>query len=179
MQDQIAKTKERLHELAADILSASYGRDQSIQEWGGADVMITAHAPQSRGGGFYAEPRYVVTPHAKSLSKLFYDLRDAFGGLLDGCSKIEFYGRLALAALNYQEDLRGKPEDSAELLKAVLHEAFAMLAQMEQGNFELLEVAPSGVIWADLVDRAERSGYIGIEATRDFFAEMERQHRDA
>jgi hypothetical protein len=179
MQDQIAKTKKRLNELADEILSSHYGRDRSIQEWGGADVVITSHAPQPRGGGFYAEPRYVVTPHAKPLSKLFYDLRDAFGGLLDSCSKIEFYGRLALAALNYQEDLCGKPEDTAELLKAVLYEAFAMLAQMEQGNFEFLEVAPGGVVWADLVDRAERGGYLGIEATRDFFAEMERQHRGA
>jgi hypothetical protein len=179
MQDQITKTKKRLHELAAEILSPSYSRDRSVQEWGGADVMITSHAPQAAGGGFYPEPRHVVTPHAKPLSKLFYNLRDAFGGLLDSCSKIEFYGRLALAALNYQEDLRGKPENTVELLKAVLHEAFAMLAQMEQGHFEFLEMAPGGVIWADLVDRAERNGYLGIEATHNFFAAMERQHRDA
>ena len=31
--------------------------------------------------------------------------------------------------------------------------------------------------WEDLVDRAERSGYIGIEDTRDFFAEMEKGER--
>lgn len=135
MQAQIARTKKRLNELAYEILSPNYGRAPSIREWGGADVAITS--PQSRGIGecFYPEPRYVITPNAKPLSRLFYDLRDAFHELLDCSSKIEFYGRLAMAALNYQEGLHGEPEDTNELLNAVFQESHEILAQMEQGSF--------------------------------------------
>jgi hypothetical protein len=59
------------------------------------------------------------------------------------------------AALNYQEGLHGKLEDATELLKAVLHEAEVMLAEMEQRDFQVLDVAPGGVIWANLVNRKE------------------------
>jgi hypothetical protein len=135
MQEQIARTRKRLNELADEIFSQNYGRDQSIREWGGADVVITSPQLRPRGECFYPEPRYVVTPNAKPLSRLFYDLRDAFRELLDCSSKIEFYGRLAMAALNYQEGLRGEPEDTTELLNAVLQEAQVMLVQMEQGSF--------------------------------------------
>lgn len=156
MQDQIAKTKKRLNDLADEILSLNYGLARSIREWGGADVGITSRPPKPWDEeSFYPKPRYVVTPNAKPLSKLFYDLRDAFREMLDSCSKIEFYGRLAMAALNYQGGLQGKPEDTTELLKAVFHEAQAMLVEMEQRNFQVLEVAPGGAIWADLVDREE------------------------
>lgn len=135
MQDQIARTKKRLNELADEILSPNYGRAPSIREWGGADVVITSPQPRPIGECFYPEPRYVVTPNAKPLSKLFYDLRDAFHELLGCSSKVEFYGCLAMAALIYQEGLRGKPEDTTELLNSVFQEAHEMLAQMEQGNF--------------------------------------------
>jgi hypothetical protein len=135
MQAQIARTKKRLNELADEILSPNYGRAPSIREWGGADVVITSPLLQPIGECFYPEPRYVVTPNAKPLSRLFYDLRDAFRELLDCSSKIEFYGCLAIAALNYQEGLRGEHEDTTELLNAVLREAYAILAQMEQGSF--------------------------------------------
>ncbi len=135
MQEQIARTKKRLNELADEILSPNYGRSQPIREWGGADVVITSPQPWPPGECFYPEPRYVVTLNAKPLSRLFYDLRDAFLELLDRSSKIEFYDRLAMAALNYQEGLRGEPEDTAELLNIVCQEAQAMLVQMEQGIF--------------------------------------------
>lgn len=179
MQKQIERTRTRLKELTAEILTPTFGAGESVREWGGADVVISVHAPEPTAGGFYPEPRYVVTPHAKPLSQLFYDLRDAFNGLIDSCSKIEFYGRLALTALNYQQDLDESPEKKEDLLKAVLLEATAMLAQMEKGDFQFLMVAPGGIIWADLVDRAERNGYLGIDATREFFAEMEQRHHDA
>jgi hypothetical protein len=159
MTEQIAKTRKRLNELANKILNPSYGRAPSIREWGGADVVIRYHNFKPSGNpSWYPEPRWVVTPNAKPLSKLFYNLRDTFYGMLDGCSKIEFYGRLATAALNYQEGLQGKPEDATELLKAVLKEAEMMLAEMEQRNFQVLNVAPGGAIWADLVNRKNDDG---------------------
>jgi hypothetical protein len=119
--EQIAKTKKRLNALAYIILRRNYGSSPLIKEWGGADVVIRSHKPEPRSeNSWYPEPRWVVTPNAKPLSKLFYNLRDAFYGMLDGCSKIEFYGRMAEAALNYQEGLQSKSENTTELLKAVL-----------------------------------------------------------
>jgi hypothetical protein len=135
MQAQIARTKKRLNELADEILSPNYGRSPSIREWGGADVVITSPQPRVIAECFYPEPRYVVTTNAKPLSRLFYDLRAAFYELLDCSSKIQFYDRLAMAALNYQEGLHGEPEDTVELLNAVLLETHEILAQMEQGSF--------------------------------------------
>jgi hypothetical protein len=49
----------------------------------------------------------------------------------------------------------GQPKDTTELLKAVLHEAEVMLAEMEQRNFQVLDVAPGGFIWGDLVNCKE------------------------
>lgn len=135
MKIQIARTENRLNELADEILSQDYGLSKPIQEWGGADVVITSNPLQPGGECFYPEPRYVVTLNAKPLSRLFNDISDAFAGLLDYSSKMQFYDRLALAALDYQEDLGGQAEDTVELLNAVIREALVMLNEMEQGSF--------------------------------------------
>jgi hypothetical protein len=135
MQERIARTEKRLSELGDEILSRSYGLSQSIQEWCGADVVITSHPLRPKAECFYPEPRYIVTPNAKQLSRLFSDIRDAFAELLDCSSKMQFYGRLAMAALDYQEELDGEAEDTVELLNAVVREAQAMLVEMEQGSF--------------------------------------------
>jgi len=142
----------------------------TAEEWGGADVVITARPPETQSGGFYPEPRFVITPNAIQLSWLFYQLRDIFLGLYDGTTKIEFFGRLANAALRYQNKCKGS-ENQRDLLFAVLHEAFAMLDEMEEGTFQYLPIAPGNVIADDYIERAESRGFIGIEETKKFFAE--------
>lgn len=122
----------------------------SAQEWGGADVVITSQQPQNQGGGFYLEPRYVVTHSAKQLSWLFVQLRDVFSDLYDSASKIEFFGRLANAALRYQNKCEGN-EKQYDLLVAVLNEAYFILDDMREGVFEYLLVAPGNVIADDLI----------------------------
>jgi hypothetical protein len=75
---------------------ASVPLPRADREWGGADVVISGEAPPPSGTvNFYPEPRYVVTKHSLELSWLFERLRDAFHAesRLDGCSKIEFFGR--------------------------------------------------------------------------------------
>ena len=122
----------------------------SSQEWRGADVVIISQAPQTQGGGFYPAPRYVVTRSAEQLSWLFVQLRDIFSDLYDSASKIEFFGRLANAALRYQNRCRGN-EEQYELLAAVLNEAYSILDDMKEGVFEYFLAAPGNVIADDLI----------------------------
>ncbi|MFN2456504.1 MAG: hypothetical protein ABR577_20115, partial [Pyrinomonadaceae bacterium] len=109
---------------------------------------------------------------------LFNRLRDAFNGLIDGTSKIEFYGRLANAARDYQQSVNSNG-NAQDTLRAVLYEAFIMLEEMEEGTFEYLPIASGNTILADLVKKAEESGYIGVEATKEFFKRMEEKHRES
>lgn len=143
---------------------------QAKREWGGADVVITSKDPPNPSkAGFYPDPRYVITPYSLELSWLFERLRDAFYAekRLDSCSKIEFFGRLANAA---NRCIQRSPVLTAHILfAAVLHEAFAIYDEMEEGNFQCLVLAQGNEIADDYVDDALRTGYIGTEATLDFF----------
>lgn len=161
------KTMDELHRLE-QVLSA--GQIPCAKaEWGGADVVITKEPKSATGGGFYPDPRYVVTVHSLELSWLFDALKRAFYAeeRLDGCSKIEFFGRLANAANRL---LHRTPHPTAHLLcAAVLHEVFAIYEEMEEGRFQCLMVARGNEIADDHVDDALRTGFIGTEDTLAFF----------
>lgn len=106
---------------------------------------------------FYPEPHSVVTEHALELSWLFEVLRDAFyaENRLDGCSKIEFFGRLANTA---NRCLSRQPEvDAGALCSAVLGEAFAIYGEMEAGRFERLPLAVGNSIADDSIHDANGS----------------------
>ena len=127
-------------------------------EWGGADVVITMQPPAAPSrNAFYPEPCFVVTELALELSWLFEVLRDAFDAenRLDGCSKIEFFGRLANTA---NRCLSRQPEvDAGALCSAVLGEAFAVYGEMEAGRFGCLPVAVDDPIADDSVHGANGS----------------------
>ncbi len=125
-------------------------REKKGKGWGGADVLITARDPHFTGGGFYPDPFLVVTDHADEVGWLFDRLKFAFRRLIDGCTKIEFYGRLARAAARSIEECRGSDERPEELLKVIVEEAAAMLQEMKERRFECLVMAPGGVIAADV-----------------------------
>jgi hypothetical protein len=165
--------------IAKEIDQQAYDESRLDQEWGGAGVLVTSTPRNStENAGFYPEPRTVVTPFAGEVAWLFTRLRDAFDGLIDGASKIEFYGRLAAAATAYQQSINGN-ENAQDMLRAILHEGFVMLEEMEEGKFEYLMVAPGNMILGDLIDEAEKSGYLGTEATEEFLRRMEEKHREA
>lgn len=167
-----------LVDIANDVDRQVYDKSR-LDEWRGADVLVTSKPGNSaHDAGFYPEPRTVVTPYAGEVGWLFSRLRDAFDSLIDGASKIEFYGRLANAATDYQQSVNGN-ENAQDMLRAILHEAFVMLEEMEDGKFEYLLVAPGNTILADLIDEAEKTGYLGAEATEDFLRRMEEKHREA
>lgn len=121
------------------------------EPWMGADVVVTDSQPPKWKSEFYPEPRYVVTPHARQLSWLMIQLRDIFSDLYDSASKIEFFGRLANAAIRYQKICNDKEEQYA-LLAAVLKEAKNILQEMQNGTFEHFLVAPGNMIVDDLID---------------------------
>jgi hypothetical protein len=106
------------------------------KEWYGADVHITKRSIDDRNERrFYSNPRSVKTPYALELSWFFENLRDAFYAekRLDDLSKIEFFGRLANAAIRC---IKENPNVSANLLCAVvLHEAFIIFDEMEKNIF--------------------------------------------
>ena len=163
------KTVDELRRLEETLAGGSVPRAK--REWGGADVVISSESPPpSDGKGFYPEPRHVITTHSRELSWMFERLRDAFyaESRLDGCSKIEFFGRLANAA---NRCLSREPGAGAALLcAAVLHEAFAIYDEMEEGDFECFAVAIGNEIADDYVDEAMRSGFLSVEDTMAFFA---------
>lgn len=167
MNINFAEKREALNHLSKELVKEPIPR---AKEWGGADVVVTSRQPQTARDGFYAEPRCVVTPNAKQLSWLFYQLRDIFSGLYDSASKGEFFGRLANAALRYQSKNKDS-ENQRDLLLAVLHESFAMLDEMEEGAFEYLPVAFGNTIVDDFIEQAERRGFIGVDDTKKFFAD--------
>jgi hypothetical protein len=139
------------------------------REWGGADVVVSTTPPRPGPEGFYPKPRYVVTIHARELSWLFEQLRDAFYSeqLLDACTKIEFFGRLANAANRCLQ--RSSASTAHHLCAAVLHEALAIYDEIQEGVFQSIGVAIGNEIADDYVDEALRTGFIGTEATLEFF----------
>lgn len=162
------KTIDKLQHLENELTKATLPREKKT--WGGADVMISRRRPpKATEERFYPEPRYVVTDYALELSWLFVALRDAFYAekRLDGCSKIEFFGRLANTANRYLG--RSADPTAHNLCAAVLHEGFAIYEEMEEGNFQCFPVAIGNEIVDDYVDEALRTGYIGTDETLKFF----------
>jgi len=95
---------------------------------------------------------------------------------LDSCSKIEFFGRLANAANRCIT--QGHTNNAANLCRAVLHEAFAIYEEMESATFGSLAVAVGSDILDDFAAGSERTGYVSIENTLQFFKEQGFDCRD-
>jgi hypothetical protein len=161
-------TIETLHETVSLLNKGPIPRSENL--WGGADVRILFQPPKPKEGPQWrSAPRDVITPRAKEVSWLFERLRDAFYSedRLDGCSKIEFFGRLANAADRCVN--QGHGGNSKLICFAVLHEAFAIYEEMEAGRFEVLVIAPSGEIADASAEDTSRSGYRDPDDTLRYF----------
>ena len=165
MDSNFTEKREALNYLFQRLLLTPVPTDK---EWGGANVIITSRQVRT-SRSFYCELRQVVTGDAKELSWLFCQLRDIFLGLYDSTSELEFFGRLANTALRYQS-ISKDDENQRDLLFAVLHEAFAILDEMESGTFEYFLVTPGNEIVDDFIEQVQRSGFISVEETKKFFA---------
>jgi hypothetical protein len=158
----------KLHELAH--LLANHVLPKASGDWSGVEVVI-ASAPQAGRlrNPFYPRDREVLTEHALEVSYFFEVLRDHFyeEALIDHCSKIEFFGRLASAA---DACLLEQPEATAHLVcAAILREAFAMAKQIDEDKFASLIVAEGSLIADDRTLPGQRTGYSSIRETIEFF----------
>ena len=165
---EIFEVKDRLSALNDEV---SAGKWNHAKLWQGADLIILEKAPTQTKEGFYPEPRFVETQFGAELSWLFERCRDIFMGLEGyGSWKEEFFGRLGNMANRAKE--RISPLSCQALLLAVLHESFAVAEEIEDGEFKHLPITAGNTIYDDLIEEVEREGYLGVEATRAYFANL-------
>ena len=158
------KLRELAHLLAKPVLP------KASRDWSGADVLI-ASAPQADHlrSSFYPTDRQVLTEYALEVSYFFEVLRDHFyeEELIDHCSKIEFFGRLATAA---EGCLLEQPDATAHLVcAAVVREAYAMAKQIDEDKFDFVIVSEKNQLADDLTLPGQRTGYSSIKETIGFF----------
>jgi len=140
--------------LDRDINSCAYRGYRGISPtdgWGGAGIGFSTIPISSKYQSFYSDHRIVVTPHAHAAGWLLDKLCAIFTEeqLIDCCSKIEFFGRLANAAFRYQKSIYGESETAKGLLMSILKEAKTIITEMRQGQFECLPVAAGNSIADD------------------------------
>jgi hypothetical protein len=144
------------------------GQSGSSSLWQGADVVITIKSPVIEEGGFYPAPRYVVTSHAAELSWLFEKIRDIFMQIDDyGFLKQEIFGRLGNTANRFLS--KNPNAHSRETLLAVMHEAFAIAEEIQDGEFATLVISSGNQILDDLISESEKEGFLTVEETKSFF----------
>jgi hypothetical protein len=158
------KLDELAHLLANPVLP------KASRLWSGADVVI-ASAPQPDDLRRSSNPkdREVLTEHALEVTYFLEVLRDPLyqEALIDHCSKIEFFRRLATAA---EACLLEQPDATAHLVCAsVLRVAYAMAKQMDEGEFGFLIVAEGNLIGDDPTLPGQWTGYSSIKETIEFF----------
>jgi hypothetical protein len=158
----------KLHELAH--LLANPVLPKASRDWSGAGVVI-ASVPEADHlrSSLYPRDREVLTEHALEVSYFFEVLRDHFyeQALIDHCSQIEFFGRLATAAAAC---LLERPDATAHLVcAAVLREAYAMGKQIDEDKSDFLIVAEGNQTTDDRTLPGQRIGYSSIRETIEFF----------
>ena len=155
----------KLMRLSTEIVNGQSGHSSM---WQGADVIITSKSPIVEEGGFYPAPRYVVTSHASELSWLFEQVRDIFMEIDDyGYLKEEIFGRLGNTANRF---LSKNPDANVrEILLAVMHEAFAITEEIQDGEFATLMVTSGNQILDDLISESEKGGFLTVEETKSYF----------
>ena len=155
----------KLVRLSTEIVN---GQSGSSSMWQGADVIIASKPPIVEEGGFYPAPRYVVTSHGPELSWLFEQVRNIFIEINDyGFLKEEIFGRLGNTANRF---ITKNPEaNSRETLLAVMHEAFAIAEEIQDGEFATLMVTSGNQILDDLISEGEKGGFLTVEETKAYF----------
>ena len=160
----------RLEALAEQVLKGQLGVSEG---WQGADVVITSTPPASRGGGFYPDPRFVITNHDSELSWLFFLMKDIFSEYPGyGFWKEELFGRLGNTAMRFQSK---NPQITAQnLLLSTLHDAFLISDEIETNRFETLLITTNNQIADDFVDRIKEEGFLTIEDSKNFLEKLGR-----
>jgi hypothetical protein len=154
MRGELDGARRKLDELATAV---SDGAIRTSRPWGGAGCVIVGEPLPEAPDGFYPDPRVVVTPYVAELSWLFEELWAAFRPLLDHMTKPEFFGRLGNAANNYH--MHAEPDDNVQgLLEAVVTKARTIAAEIDDGTFAVLAVAPDRAIAEDFTTQPDTVG---------------------
>lgn len=130
IQDKLNQIGERIS--SEQIHQLVHPQQELIPEWLGADVRVTSDFVYEPKDFMEGHDLLVRTEHAKALTWLFLELRDALDGWLDFGNKYGFYGDLAQAALNYLAANQPESADAKPLLNAVLAEAFRCLQYLQE-----------------------------------------------
>lgn len=152
--------REKLETIKLGISNKEYTGFRGYNDtdgWGGGGLLVTTEKPQAQSPGFYPDPRTIVTPHAHEVGWLVTKLWDLFAenNLVDHCSKIEFFGRLEVAAQRYLNAVVSKSEIVSGILYAIFGEARQILYEMQQGEFNSLIVAVGNDIATDIAKYSE------------------------
>lgn len=154
MRNEKMKTIEELKRLKNAILDNKIGKAKEL--WGGADVVVTEQ-PQKDINSFYPDPFLVVSQkYSLEISWMFEKLRDAFYAekLIDGCSKLEFFGRLARAA---NKGIFRNGEDCNNICNEILKEAEQIYEEITSNTFEVLTIGTGNIIANDF-----KEAYVGF-----------------
>lgn len=137
------KTEEEIKRIKQLIIDNKIEKAQ--KNWGGADIVIDNKPHKENPNSFYPEPRYVISEYSLEISWIFEQLKHAFysENLLDSCSKIEFFGRLANSINNSNTDSK------QDICMAILNEAEKIHAEIIKGTFKSLVIANGNEILDD------------------------------
>lgn len=142
------KTIEELKRLNELIVNNKIGKAK--HSWGGADIAVVKEQPKAHSNSFYPDLFFVVSANfSLEISWMFEKLRDAFYAekLIDGCSKGEFFGRLARAA---NRGIFRNNEDCSVICMEILKEAEQIYGEITSNTFEVLPIGEGNVIADDL-----------------------------
>lgn len=127
--------EERLLALGCSIATDSDGKlrhssQDDMPEWYGAHTDISSD-PEYQERTFSTHV-VVRTRHAGQLSRVFFELRDAFWHYLNAGNKYDFFGCLGESALAHLAANQPESEDHRPLLKAVLSVGFEFLESLRR-----------------------------------------------
>jgi len=139
--DSLALVESKLINLGEKIVSEPVSRlahpqQAQLPEWRGADVQVTSNFANESSGFIEAQDLLVRTRHARALTWLIFELRDAFAGWLDYGNKYSFYGALAQAAVKHLAANQPESDDPKPLLNIVLTAASRYLKNLRQTESE-------------------------------------------
>ncbi|EIM78102.1 hypothetical protein A3SI_04887 [Nitritalea halalkaliphila LW7] len=116
--DEIQKNLQALREQLQEPATRREAKKSPL--FGGADVSFVLKAPAPKAeSDWRGAPTYVVTPYARELSWVVFQLKEIFSKQLNYGNKYAFYGRLAEAAnaALEQNEAAGLPALWAALLE--------------------------------------------------------------
>ena len=162
MEDQLHAIGRKLEEDVAGL--ARHPQQSSMPEWSGADTVVTSDFMYESGG--FKTDLIVRTRHARILTWLIFEIRDAFSEFLDATNKYDFYGSLGEAALKHLARHQPEAEDHRSLLRAVFAKAFEYFAYVQE-HHTLPPDSPIVLHSQDAEGRQFREGFDAGDADDD------------